>query len=585
MYIEKEYDLVVVGGGISGICASLASARKGLKTALINNRPVLGGNASSEIRMHICGADYHASKPNMRETGIIEEILLANKAVNPNNSFSILDTVLWEKVRFQENLDLYLNTHFYCASVDNNFIKEIFCNQMTTEKKFKFVAKYYLDATGDGYLGFLSGAEFMFGKEDKTAFNEKLAPNEYQNITMGSTLMFKSVKLDKKVLFKKPEWAKTYTDDDLKYRDHSNFDFGYWWIELGGDELNTITDCEDIRDELLKSVFGIWDHIKNSGHHNADNYALDWVGFLPGKRESRRLCGDYVLNENDLVEGKIFDDAVAYGGWPMDIHSIGGIDNKGEPTKWNCDNLLYSIPYRSLYSKNISNLFIGGRAISASHVAFSSTRVMATCGLVGQAIGTAAYLCKEKNIMPRELLNNIDVLQQILMKDDCYILGKKEKLSIFNNAKVIASSFEYGYEAENVINGYQRNIGDKINMWSSLENDEEKCVTIELYTEQLMNEIVVNFNSNLSKEIMITNVFQNKQTISDELPEELVKDYILYLFDSNDKIIYKKEVIDNIQRHNSHRFSDLKVKKIMVKVLSTYGINKAQIFDIKAYKN
>lgn len=585
MNIEKKYDLVVVGGGISGICTALASARKGLKTALINNRPVLGGNASSEIRMHICGADYHGSKPNTRETGIIEELLLANKAVNPNNSFSILDTVLWEKTKFQENLDLYLNTHLYKAEVEEGKIKKIFCNQITTEKQFTFIAPYYADTTGDGYLGFLSGAEFMTGKESKSEFNESLAPDIYQNITMGSSLMFKAVKLDRKVPFKKPSWAKNFTEEDLKYRDHSNFDFGYWWIELGGDKLNTITDAEEIRDELLKNVFGIWDHIKNSGHHDADNYTLDWVGFLPGKRESRRLCGDYILNENDLLKGKIFEDAVAYGGWPMDIHAAGGIANKEEPTKWNCDNLLYSIPYRSLYSKNISNLFIGGRAISASHVAFSSTRVMATCGVIGQAIGTAAAICKDKNILPKELLSKVSLLQNTLIKDDCYIPGKKEEFEIYKNAIVEASSFKKDHKPENVINGYQRNIGNKINMWSSTKDDKEKSITIYLENEKPVNEIIIDFNSNLSKEIMITQVIQNQQKILNELPHELVKDYILTLYDKENNIIYEKEILDNIQRHNIHQFNTLFISKIKIKVLETYGIEEAQIFNIKAYKN
>lgn len=585
MDIEKKYDAVIVGGGISGICAALASARKGLRTALINNRPVLGGNASSEIRMHICGADYHGSKPNTRETGIIEELLLANKAVNYNNSFSILDTVLWEKTKFQENLDLYLNTHLYKVEVSKNTIKKIFCNQLTTEKQFIFTSDYYVDTTGDGYLGFLSGAEFMTGKESKSTFNESLAPDTQQNITMGNTLMFKAVKLDKKVPFKKPNWAKTFTEEDLKYRDHSNFDFGYWWIELGGDKLNTITDSEEIRDELLKNVFGVWDHIKNSGHHDADNYFLDWVGFLPGKRESRRLCGDYVLNENDLLSGRIFEDAVAYGGWPMDIHVAGGISNKDEPTKWNCDNLLYSIPYRSLYSKNISNLFIGGRAISASHVGFSSTRVMATCGVIGQAIGTAAALCKKENILPKELLNKISLLQNALVKDDCYIPGIKEKFDIYKNAKVEASSFKEGYNPENVINGYQRNFKEKINMWSSTENDKEKSIIILLENEKKVDEIIIDFNSNLSKEIMITQVTQNQKNISNELPHELVKDYILSLYNKDDNIIYEKRVLDNIQRHNVHKINSLHVKKIKVQVLETYGIKEAQIFNIKAYKN
>lgn len=583
MKILKKFDLVVVGGGISGICASLAAARHGLKTALIQNRPVLGGNASSEIKMHICGADYHASKDNVRETGIIEELLLANKAVNCDNNFSVLDTVLWEKTRFQENLTLFLNTQLVSVNCVDNKIESIYCNQLTTQKDFCFKAPYFVDTTGDGVLGYLSGAKFMVGKEASETFNEDLAPKEYRNVTMGSSLMFKAKKLDHKVEFKKPFWANTYTEDDLIHRDHSNFDFGYWWIELGGDKLNTIDDAEEIRDELLKSVYGIWDHIKNGGDHGADNYVLDWVGFLPGKRESRRFIGDYVLRQEDLIEGKIFEDAVAYGGWPMDIHATGGINNTNKPTNWNFNNLLYTIPYRSLYSQNIKNLFIGGRAISASHVAFSSTRVMATCGVVGQAIGTAAYFCFKDKVNPRDLLKNIKLLQNELLKDDCFIPGYKEKLAIFDNATVKASSQKEGYECSKVINGYQRNIKDAINMWSSSADDKEKTIEITLKDSKHIDEIVIDFNSNLSKEIMITQVPWNQERILNRLPDELVKDYELTLLDANDKEIYRKRVTDNIQRHVVHKVNADWVKNIKVQVFSSYGICEAQIFDIKAY--
>ena len=150
---EMTFDFIVVGGGMAGICGAIAAARKGISTALIHNRPVLGGNASSEIRMHICGADHHMSVPNARETGVLEEILLENKRRNPEMVYPIFDAVLWEKVHFQENLTLYLNTHMTEVECQNMKITGIYAKQLTTEKTFHFIGTMFMDATGDGVLG------------------------------------------------------------------------------------------------------------------------------------------------------------------------------------------------------------------------------------------------------------------------------------------------------------------------------------------------------------------------------------------------------------------------------------------------
>lgn len=297
---KKNYDVIVVGGGISGVCAALSASRCGVNVALIQNRPVLGGNASSEVRMHICGADYHASRENARETGIIEEILLDNRLSNFQHSFSVLDTVLWEKATYQENLDLYLNTHMTEVNVIDNRIHAIKAEQLTTERRFEFTASTFIDTSGDATLAFKAGADIRIGRESRYEYNEKLAPEQADKIMMGNTIMFESKDMGQPVLFKKPFWVNTYTEDDLKSRCHRDITAGYWWVELGGSHLDTISDGEKIRDELLKAVYGIWDHIKNGGDHGAENYALDWVCMLPGKRDSRRIIGDYVLNSNDL---------------------------------------------------------------------------------------------------------------------------------------------------------------------------------------------------------------------------------------------------------------------------------------------
>ncbi|HHW49650.1 MAG TPA: FAD-dependent oxidoreductase [Clostridiaceae bacterium] len=583
--INKKYDVVAVGGGMSGICAAIASARHGAKTALIQNRPVLGGNASSEIRMHICGADCHGTRPDARETGILEEILLENRMRNPNNSFSVFDTVLWEKTTFQDGLELYLNTHMTDVIAENNTIRKVIACQLTTEKTFSFEADIFIDTTGDGTLAALAGAEYMTGREGKDVFGEKYAPDKSDKYTMGNTLLFKAVDMGRPVPFEKPFWAKTYTEEDLIYRDHDEITSGYWWVELGGDELDVITDGEILRDELLKAVYGVWNHIKNSGNHNAENYCLDWVGFLPGKRESRRITGDYILKEQDLLAGTVFEDAVAYGGWPMDMHVVGGLKTRQKPTEYIHLEDCYSIPYRCLYSKNINNLFIGGRAISASHMAFGSTRVMGTCAVVGQAVGTAAAMAIEKGITPRRILDHIKELQQRLLKDDCYIPGvKNEDINdIARKATISCSSSIPGCECTNVTNGISRKVKDKSNCWiSDVMGDNGEWIELDFNETVNVQEVHIKFDSNLSKELTpsISDKVLSQQHPG--IPRELVKDYVIEFYNGS-TLIKSKEITDNYLRFRIHRFDYISCSSIRIKVLSTNGDNNARIFEIRVY--
>lgn len=580
----KDYKVIVIGGGMAGVCAAIASAREGEKTALINNRPVLGGNASSEIRMHICGADYHGFRKNARETGIIEEILLDNKMVNKSNSFSILDTILWEKTRFQENLDLYLNTHITDLIKAEDKVIKVIGEQLTTEKIFELNGEIFIDATGDGTIAYLSGAEYMSGREGKDKFGEKFAPETSDNHTMGNTLLFSAVDMGKKVEFIKPSWANTYQEEDLAYRQHHEINSGYWWIEIGGDDLDVIQDGEVIRDELLKAVYGVWDHIKNSGNHNADNFALDWVGFLPGKRESRRIVGDYILKEQDLFEGRIFDDAIAYGGWPMDMHTVGGIRTRREPNDFIMMEDLYTIPYRSIYSKNIKNLMVAGRDISASHMAFGSTRVMATCAVIGQAAGTAAAMCTNKKVFPREINEHIHELQQKLMKADCYIPGfKNEDIGdLALNSKISASSFLENCQPENIINGYSRTIKDKINAWIPQEEDKYPWIELSFNNIILPKEILLKFDSNLSREIMISLTHSVRNRQHQGTPEEIVKDYDIEFYYGTE-LVAKREIRNNHRRLSCTKLDNISCNRIRVKPLNTWGSKSICIYEIRVY--
>lgn len=584
--IHKSYDVVIVGGGMSGLIAAISAARKGVNCALIHNRPVLGGNASSEIRMHICGADNHGHRENARETGILEEILLENKYRNPNHSYAIFDSILWEKAHFQANLDLYLNTHFTNVSVVDQRIEWVEVCQLTTETTYQLHAQGFVDATGDGSLAALSGANYMVGRESQDTYHEPHAPEVADSICMGNTLLFSTIERPYPVTFIKPYWANTYTEEDLNGREHGAHGHNYWWIELGGDDLDTIYDSELIRNDLLKAVYGVWDHIKNSGQHHAENYDLDWVGYLPGKRESRRILGDYVLNENDLMHNHPFEDAVAYGGWPMDMHVPGGLKTKLEPTEFIKVPDVYSIPYRSLYSKDIQNLWLAGRIISASHMAFGSTRVMGTCSVVGQAVGTALGLIKRNQWPYHNRINDIRALQMALLLDDAYIPNIKfsHDADLAPQAILFASDALIDSPVSNVVNGYTRPIKQATNRWSAACSMESPAyIDFKYKSPVTIGYIDMKFDSNLSKQISISMFHNGLLDDTGSIPETLIKDYTLSFYD-NESLIYEYPVKNNYVRHQKIHLPQLVTcTQLRITPHQTHGIDEYRIFAISLF--
>jgi hypothetical protein len=457
-------ELCVVGGGLSGMCAAIAAARHGARVALMQDRPVLGGNASSEIRMWVCGA---RGKNNL-ETGIVEEIMLENRYRNPLRNYSIWDSILYEKVRYEENIALLLNCSCNDLRMDGDRIRSIRGWQLTTETWHTVEADLFADCSGDSILAPLSGAEFRMGREARGEFGEEIEPDQADRRTMGMSCLIQARETDRPQPFIPPSWAIKYpTCDDLPHRGHDILQTNFWWIELGGED-DSIHDTEALRDELLKIAFGVWDHVKNHGDHGADNWVLDWVGFLPGKRESRRYVGDHVLTQNDVRAGGRFDDLVAYGGWPMDDHHPGGMCWPGQPTIFHLAPSPFGIPYRCLYSRNVANLFCAGRNISATHAAISSTRVMATCATLGQAVGTAAALAARDRLAPRGVYQErIAELQQTLMADDCYLPWNARQVPALAREAQLTASDE---DPEPLRNGLDRPIveGDRIadNGWA-----------------------------------------------------------------------------------------------------------------------
>lgn len=424
---SQSFDVVIIGGGLAGICAAISSARIGCHVALIQNRSVLGGNSSSEIRVWVGGATKHGINRYGRETGVMGELFVENQYRNPDGNPYLWDLLLLEKVRAESNINLFLNTEIYQVNmIDEHTIQSVVGSVQGSETELIFKSQYFLDCTGDGTVAFKAGADFHLGRESRATYNESLAPIEADHKLLGSSLFFYTKDAGHPVKFIKPFFAKDITKTEIiKSRVIKKDDNGcaYWWIEWGGDH-EIVHDNEMIRDELQSAVYGIWDYIKNSGKYDADNLTLEWVGSVVGKREYRRFIGDYVLRQQDIETQNDFPDKVAFGGWSIDIHPSSGMYTKQAGTEDSVPDGLYHIPLRSLYSRNIHNLLLAGRDISVSHVAFGSTRVMATCAAGGQAAGLAAAFAFQKQIMPRDIYTNyLGDFQRLLLREDSAVLG------------------------------------------------------------------------------------------------------------------------------------------------------------------
>lgn len=440
-----EADLVVAGGGLAGTCAAITAARAGIKVVLIQDRPVLGGNASSEVRLWILGATSHMGNNNRwaREGGVIDEILVENMHRNPEGSPLILDSIILEKVVEEPNITLLLNTAVHdLKKSDPDTISEVraFCSQNSTTYLVR--APLFCDASGDGILGFLAGAAFRMGAESKEEFGEGFAPDAAYGELLGHSLYFYSKDTGKPVRFTAPSFALKDITQVPRFRDIKATDYGcrFWWFEYGG-RLDTVHETERIKWELWKVAYGVWDYIKNSGKFpEAETMTLEWLGTIPGKRESRRFEGDIILTQQDVVEQRRHADAVSFGGWAMDLHPADGVYSElAGCTQWHSKGV-YQIPYRAMYSRNICNLFLTGRLISVSHVAFGSTRVMATCAHNGQAVGMAAAVCRRHKVLPREA--PVAELQRELLKSGQHIPGValKDPSDVARTASVRASS-------------------------------------------------------------------------------------------------------------------------------------------------
>jgi len=455
----------------------------------------LGGNASCEIGIPPMG--YIGNPPDkINITGLAEEFFPKQGWRNYADSKRIESIV-----RAEENIHLFLNTRATGVKMaSKQTIGSVIAQDVRTGKRIRFKALLFIDCTGHGWIGYYAKAEYRMGQEARSEFNESLAPVKAGKRTMGNNLYNAEFKTyDKVIRFECPDWAYKWTGPDdfeplnshkrlSEVRRPPNFDtpsrgkgrnpgndisggvYRTWWVEYGG-MLDTINDAEKIRDELFRISIGLWNYAKN---HNGEtieankNRRLVWLTYIMGVRESRRLVGDYIMTQNDFDNRVMHNDTVAFTDWGIDVHHAEGFWVRGNDCIHVYQGERTCIPYRTLYSKNIDNLFMAGRCHSATHIAMGATRVIRPVCMMGQAAGTAAALAVQYGTTPRGVhRNHLTELQQTLLKDGCYLPGVKnaDANDIALQATVTASTFREGMGPEKTINGWNRAVNEDLNAW------------------------------------------------------------------------------------------------------------------------
>lgn len=584
--IQHSVDFCVIGGGLSGMCAAIAAARHGLKVALMHERPMLGGNASSEIRMWVCGA--HGD--NNRETGLLEEIMMENQYRNPDKNYHIWDSILYEKVRFEKNITLLLNCSCMDAEMEGDRIRYVTGWQMTTQRFHRVGARLFADCSGDSILAPLTGAPYREGREARSEFGETIPPEQADGHTMGLSCMLQAEETDAPHKFIPPFWAEKIDSSKLNHRtpDLSNPMENFWYLELGGTR-DEIGETEEIRDELQALAYGMWDYLKNDPEQAAkhENWRLDWVGILPGKRESRRYVGAYTMTEHDVRAGGRFPDEVAYGGWSMDDHHPSGFRTSEPPTIYHPAPSPYGIPFRCLYSVAVPNLMFAGRNISVTHAAMSSTRVMGTCALLGQAVGTAAFIAVQRGCLPKDISENrVDELQNLLQQDDCFLPHLKRRVSPLCAAARLSGGGEH---LERLLDGVDRDRPEVEHAWEGAVGDR---VTYTFAEPVRLNRIRLVMDSDLNRATlpepechMNRNMFHNrlKQYKPSHVPTTMLKAYRITarLSDGTERVVVDEA--DNHQRLRVYGIDVPDCVSLTLEPLQTWGKETVRIFAFEAW--
>jgi hypothetical protein len=411
-----EADLIVAGGGVAGTCAAISAARLGLSVALIQDRPVLGGCNSSEVRVHLGGRINLDPFPKLGD--VVSEIGPA-KGGNAQPASFYEDARKMDAVAAEKNIRLFVNTRAIGVEKADGKITAVIGRNIESGVETRFTAPLVADCTGDGAIGMLAGAEYRYGRESKAETGEPTAAGQADSMTMGSSVQWYSRVEKGPVAFPEIDWALPFTDKTCE-----RVKMGEWTWETGmaSDQVN---DFERIRDYGMLVVFSNWAFLKNRSQFKAEyaNRSLDWVAYVAGKRESRRLIGDLILKEQDLTGRVAYPDGTACTSWSVDLHypdPKNTLNFPGSEFKSIAKHKViypYPIPYRCLYSKNIGNLFMAGRDISVTHVALGTVRVMRTTGMMGEVVGMAASICKREGCLPRGVYtDHLDKLKALMAK-------------------------------------------------------------------------------------------------------------------------------------------------------------------------
>jgi len=587
---QLDCDVLVCGGGMAGISAALAAARNGAKTILVQDRSRLGGNASSEIKMHPLG--MASTKYGYRESGIIEEIFLENAAHNPQKSWEVWDLSLYDKCVSEPNLTLILDTSVYLAETKDGKILCAYARSDKTLQIYKIAAKTYIDCTGDSRLAMEAGAELMRGRDGSQKYGENEVVAAYPvGGLLCSSIMYTTRDMGKPMPFKAPTWAKKITAEDLKFRDprKTGFGYGYWFISHGG-LADTIRDNEVIRFELLAVVLGVWDYIKNSGKFpEAQNLAMDTIGMIPGKRDSYRIVGKKLFTQHD-IRGKWKEqpDGVGLVGWVLeDQPSEGFYATNMNPAMPHKETLPFNIPLSILISQNLSNMMMAGRNMSCSHLAFSCTRVMNTGSVAGQAAGTAAAIVARKGSDITALSDNpefIRELQQNLLKDGQLILNAKNEdpADIALKATASASASDNGTKPENVLSGITFDEkGKSDNKWMA---DISKTPWLQLSWKnpKKISTVILNFDTGFRHLTFTLEESRAARILHAPQPETLSDFNLTAILPNGSERILAK-VRGNYQKRAVIKFDPVEAKDLRVDCLKTQGDNFARLFEIRCY--
>jgi hypothetical protein len=505
----RDFDVVVVGAGPSGLGAAVAAARHGVRVALVQDRPVVGGNSSSEIRVPPMG--YLGNPPDrVNVTGLCEEFFPTPQGWSRYADSGRMEAI----VRDEPGITLLLNTRATGVRMKGSTtgplapgqpgepgeIEAVLAIDVRTGQRMALRAPLFVDTTGHAWIGYYAGAEYRVGEEARDEFGETLAPLQATPRTQGNSL-YQAVIVTREapVAFDCPDWAYQWAEDsDFQPRDDhrrlaavqrpENFDrpsrgkgrnpgddpdgtvVRRWWIEYGG-MVDTVHDAETIRDELLRINLGLWNYAKNHNPATREQNVyreLVWLNYVPGVRESRRLMGPYVMSQVDFDQQILHQDTVAFTDWGPDVHHPEGFWVAGNDCIHVYGGRRVSIPYRTLYSRNVSNLMMAGRCHSATHIAMGGTRVMRPCMAMGQAAGTAAAIAVARGTTPEGVYQrHLSALQQALLKDGCYLVGvrNEDPADLARAAAVTASSAADGMPPQKVVNGLSRLVGDDRNAW------------------------------------------------------------------------------------------------------------------------